>query len=225
MARLNGFNYVARYEDGEPKWSTMPEAEAYVTWLMGTFSSKPGFALEPSRWTDQTSEYLTFNLHLEGREAIATLSAYQFRPDLALPTRMPTKPYDDPAVREAQSQGYMFEASLPFDAELLIPGTFEDVSFVQDALGRKRLCCSTQRLRSALQRVRSKAFGNEIDVAKWLADGLCYARSSSEVLADGTMKKESEPDGSLARNAMFGFAVYASILDFSDHHGTAIVVG
>jgi hypothetical protein len=225
MSRHNGIEYRTHYANGEPKWSTRPEAESFVTWLRGTFAAKRGVAPDQLLWTDDASDYQTFKLHDEGREAIAILSAYQFRPDLTLPKRMPAEPYDDPAVTDAQLQGYMFEALLPFDAELLIPGTFEDVSFVQDALGRKRLCCSTQRLRLALQRIRSQAFGNEPDFPTWLAEGLCYARGSGEVLPDGTMKKEIEPEGSLARNAMFGFAVYSTILDFSDRHGAAIVVG
>ena len=225
LARLNGWKYTMHYPDGEPEWPSVEDAEDFSRWLANLILGQEGTRNDQLQWKDDLIDYHTFKLHDEGRESMAIISAHEFRPELPLPGNMPDEPYADQAVDEASAGKYSLDALLPFDAELLLPGEFSYVSFVEDPLHRRRLCCSTSRLRKALKKIEAGTFGGQIDVEGWLRNGLVYARNAGKVADDGTLVKEPEPQDSLLRNAMFGFAVYSSILDFSDRYGSAIVVG
>lgn len=225
LSRLNGWKYTMHYPDGEPNWPSVADVEDFSRWLSDLILRQVDTTPDQLQWKDNQFDYHTFKLHDEAREAMTIVSAHEFRPELVLSRQMPDEPYADQAIDEASARNYSVDALLPFDAELLLPGEFAYVSFVEDPLNRRRLCCSTARLRKALERIEAGTFGGKIDIESWLRNGLCYSRNAGRVADDGTFVKEPEPQDSLLRNAMFGFAVYASILEFSDRNGAAIIVG
>jgi hypothetical protein len=186
----------------------------------------PDDAPETIGWRDDVEEYHTIKLHDEAREAIMIGAAHLRRPDLPMATQMPATPDDDKALAEAGPKGYLVDAIAPFEAALIIPGGFERVSFLEDPLGDKRLTCSRERLRNALREVRRGYWNDEVEPAAWLERGLVFARGATTTTSiDGqeTEIGEIEPADSLKGNAEFAYAVFSSILDFSDRNQTAIV--
>lgn len=223
VARERGFEYQAHYPDGEPNWPTREKALRHVTWMKSTIQESLETASETLRWCDDVDEYRTVKLHGEAREALLMVAAHLRRPDLPMPTQMPPTIDDDVAFAEAGEKGYLVEAIAPFEASLFIPGVFARVSFIEDPLGDKRLTCSTERLRLALQHVKRQYWHDQVSLDAWLERGLVYARGSGTTLDSGDWIADTEPQNSVRGNAEFGFAVYSSLLEFSDRHQTAIV--
>ena len=223
MARENGYTYQASYPDGEPNWPTRAKALEHVGWMQSLMAEDAASESETVGWLDDVEEYHTIKLHDEAREALLIVSAHLRRPELPMPTQMPKSVDDDVAFAEAAAKGYLVEAIAPFEASLFIPGTFARVSFIEDPLGTKRLTCSTERLRAALQNVKLRFWQDRVAPEEWLERGLTFARRSGAKSADGDWIMDAEPPDSLKRNAEFGFAVYSNLLAFSDRHRTAIV--
>lgn len=226
LAREQGIEYEVHYSDGEPNWPTTEAAAEYVAWLRSTLLAAPEVTTESVQWRDDVDPYYTVKLHEEAREAIMIVSAHLQRPELTMPTQMPTAVEDDIAYAEAGSKGYLLESIAPFEASLIIPGTFPRISFMEDPLGYKRLTCSSARVRAALNATRQRFWNGAVEPAAWLERGLVYAyNSSSSQQVDGRWieQREQEPADSLKGNAEFAFAVFSSMLEFSDRYHSAIV--
>jgi hypothetical protein len=223
MAREKGFEYQARYPDGEPEWPTRGKASEHVAWMRSTIEAGLDATSEKLSWHNDPSEYLTIKLHVEAREALLVVAAHLRRPELPMPKQMPPSLDDDVAFAEAGKKGYLVEAIAPFEASLFIPGTFSRVSFMQDPLGSERLTCSTERLRLALENLKHQYWQDRTTPAEWLERGLVYARGAGSKAANGDWVAEQEPPDSLRGNAEFAFAVYSKLLQFSDRHHAPII--
>ncbi|MCC6919548.1 MAG: hypothetical protein IT548_10110 [Alphaproteobacteria bacterium] len=223
-SRERGFTYQTNYQGGEPSWPTPAKAAEHVAWMRETLVATPDVGPGAVDWRDDTNDYHTIKLHEEGRDAIAIISAHLRRPDLPMPSRMPVSAADDLAYAEAGAKGYLMDAVAPFDATLIIPGTFARISLIQDPLGEMRIVCSTALLQASLDAVKQGFWAGAVEPDVWRNRGLVYARSGGTRSADGTWLPEPEPPDSLRGNAEFAFGVYTSMLAFSQHHHAAIAM-
>jgi hypothetical protein len=225
-SRENGAEYEAIYLDSRPEQPTKEAISAHIDWMKGILAQSIGIAGSNGVWNDDIKEYMTYKLHDEGREALTIVSAHLCRPDLTMPDKMPVDLLEDQALSEAGEGGYLLDAIAPIESSLLIPGDFTKVLRIVDPLGDGRLICSTGRLRTVLERLKSQYWNGVVQPSAWLERGLVYARGASTVRMVGDKwveTREAEPTDSLRGNAEFAFSVYSEILAFSQRHGAPIV--
>lgn len=224
-ARENGVEYQASFSGAPPVWPTPEQAKEHLLWMRSVLAEQVGAA--HVSWNDEAPEYHTLKLHQDGRDAITLVAAHLHRPDLPMPTQMPSALMDDPAYAEAGKKGYLLGPIAAFDASLILPGDFEGVQFIESPMHENVLICSKAFLRAALSFVEAKYWDDKVEPSAWVDRGLLYARGSGSTrVVDGQRieERDEEPADSLRGNAEFAFGVYSSMLEFSDKYNTAIAV-
>lgn len=225
LARENGIAYETAWATGEPKWPNDAKARKRVREMRRVLEKK--FRAASIDWDDDAESYDTVKLHDEGREALVLAAAHTHRPDLPWPTQMPREAYEDIAYSEAAAKKYLVGPIAGFESSLVIPGTFQGLTFIRSPLDEEVLTCSTAFLSAALDAVKASYLSDDAQQDAWLADGLAYSRNAStseKVEGVWVERSEPEPADSFLGNVRFAYSAYRRMLSFSNAHRCAIAL-
>jgi hypothetical protein len=225
------------YADGEAPWIIHNEAVATVSaWKEYLRSAFKEFA--DLSWNEsEEAPYDSDKPDHEGRQALVLWTAYIHRPDLQRPKSRIVDSESDPAYEQAVDQKYYFGPMAVLESQVFIPSPVPFWTFGKNWNGDDCAIATTAQLRAALDFVNSNSWrAQRDDFKQWRLDGLPTDAVYEEVERRSFwpwrknpvkkyIKKDLPPPGDwFQQAAQHGYAIYFSLLEFSEQHGVPILV-
>jgi hypothetical protein len=225
------------YADGEAPWISHDEAvievSAWKGYLRSAFKE-----LADIDWIESAeTPYDSDKPDHEGRQALVLWAAYIHRQDLRRPKSRIVDCEGDPAYVQAVDQKYYFGPMAALESQVFIPSKVPFWTIAKNWNGDDCAIATTTHLRAALDFVNSNSWQAEReDFRQWRLDGLPADAVYEEVERRSIwpwrktpvkkyVKKDLPPPADwFQQAAQYGFAIYHSMLEFSEQHSVPILV-